>query len=1045
MHCSSHLRGILFIFILMFLPPSSGRAQDCSTVNCRTVVDSIDNLKNDTGGYSGAAYAKITVTCYHTASPKIPCAGGGDFDRVTYAMGTGDCNSPSQDNNGTIIQDKNHNCFFRKNWALNGVIDARQCGVAGGGSVDDTNALNQCLSLAVADASTGRPAVPIVNTGGGQVRIDTGDILIPGGVTLSCGGGSAVGQVLDSDYRAVQNAIWLYNDSSTGGTHLRIIGSTANAAAAGVTGCVILRGNGPNTTTPFDYAPNKFLPASLRDALTEVSKFTGTAIVANTESFSVTNTTILGFDTCWTNVDGMIGGNRVILDHVNCDGSAGFHVEKGGGGAQFDDLNVRSFLTGGAISGCTHCDEYTFSGGTGRGDIVGPLSQSTSGAYQVMIDDSGPSPVIVPQTGDVFWVRTPTTAAQSAGGKHTVGTVTTTSMSPCLHTCALFDLSDTVYSDSTHHLAGTATTTAGSSMITGVVMTTPGANLGTLAVGMNVGGSACIASGATIVAIEPDWGTVWITPNKTASCSSPGGNIEFWDNADTTTSVAQLTYSSQIRAKPAYEILGSAGSTFSGCHSSNHVTGFHAGGGSGLNRFVNCINENDHDLEDDELYGLVCDIDCGGVDWVNGVLGQHSTGAIKVQTTSNKPVHVTNVGLGPSSGRRSGRYAEVMGGTLSIENSAADVPGNLFVWGGGAHLTMSGLYVPNGTLYQQDATAFANTTGCGNTFSGPTPYSCTPPIVAPRPGGRLSLTAYSATPPSGAVMTSDVSAGTSIYYVPYVTQAVPIWNGHVFAAVDIGGAGLAFALDPGVETAGKNYDLFVENSRNATLEMCAGPAWSNTTTRSAGIVKLNGIWVNSAATACNHPSNPFTCAPDFCTYLGTMYAVAAGQATMQAGPASATDGPSLCVCLYNAYNRVSVTAEGHDTHAAYATVVVLSGWHPLNSLRQGGVADGVHASNSITVLDGLGEMSMEAQLTDAMKAGAGNAAQIGIDVDSTSTTPLYIAATPATTNALPFGAVLRVPPSPGLRFVQPMEYDTTAAPPTYGGAAAQVFSISVDD
>ncbi|HWA89067.1 MAG TPA: hypothetical protein VG889_03465 [Rhizomicrobium sp.] len=814
---------------------------------------------------------------------------------------------------------------------------------------------------------------------------------------------------------------------------------------------MILRADDNGTDT---FAPSIFHPTDsnggLRSALSVANAFNGTAITAISESFSVTNTLILGFDKCWSNTDATKTyiGRRSILDHVNCDGRTGFAVYGGGGGTQFDDLNVRSFLTGTGFVNCTNCNEYDWDGGTGRGDLIAINPTGTNGPYQVVLDVTGTG-VFPPVTGDTIWVRTPTTNAQSAGGRYTVGTVSPVS---CAHTCVSFDLAGTVSSSAALPLMGTATFDAGSTRLTAIAGLTGGATASALAVGMHVGSASggCIPSG-TIVAINPDWNTVWISSNAATTCASTtNASVRFWDEPYATAG-SSVTLSSQVRTGDAFSILGAAGVTFNNCHQSNHYTGFRAGSGSGQTRFVNCVNENDHDLEDDDLYGLICEGDCGGVDWVNGILAQHATGAIVVNTSSGKAVHVSNAGIGPSNGRRSGRYADVENGILQLDNSTSDQTGNLFVRHDGTHagyLTISGDFMSKGTLYQQDATAIVNTTGCGNTFAAPTPYSCAPAAAALRPGGRLTLTPYSVAPPTGAVMTSDVSSSNKIYYVPYASEVLPIWNGSAYGVVDIGSTGLSMNLNTGVQFAANLYDIFAETGRAGVPELCTGPAWANVTTRSAAIAKNQGIWGNSGSMTCTHAAAAFSCPAYSCTYLGTLYALSDGHATMQLGPAIHGGGPALCLCLYNAYNRVPVVAEGLDNDPAYSDSYTV--WKPMNVSQTGGFADGVHYYNSITVIDGLGEMNIDAQLVQRAIGGTG-AAQIGISVSSDAgaiPNPVLSSQNPGST-AVSLSSSLRAPPLLGLWFVQAMEHGGSGTAPQYGGTViipnSQMLSLQVDD
>src|SRR5207249_500523 len=119
-----------------------------------------------------------------------------------------------------------------------------------------------------------------------------------------------------------------------------------------------------------------------------------------------------------------------------------------------------------------------------------------------------------------------------------------------------------------------------------------------------------------------------------------------------------------------------------------HYVGFHVGDQANLVRFVNCANDSDPtNLQDDDLIGLLCDgehngQDCADVDWVNGVLSQHATGAVVLSSDSTHVLHITNAGIGPADGRQTGRYAEVEAGVLALDNSSSGVAGNLFVSNG---------------------------------------------------------------------------------------------------------------------------------------------------------------------------------------------------------------------------------------------------------------------------------------------------------------------------------------------------------------------------
>ena len=117
------------------------------------------------------------------------------------------------------------------------------------------------------------------------------------------------------------------------------------------------------------------------------------------------------------------------------------------------------------------------------------------------------------------------------------------------------------------------------------------------------------------------------------------------------------------------------------------------------------------------------------------------------------------------------------------------------------------------------------------------------------PGGRLSLT--SATP----VTTSDVSGATTIYYVPYRHDKVPLYDGTTWTLYDIATELSQATTDatksPAAVANNSNYDLFVW-SDSGTLRLSRGPAWSSDTSRGTGagtteLEQVDGRYVNKAS------------------------------------------------------------------------------------------------------------------------------------------------------------------------------------------------------
>src|SRR5690242_1679426 len=79
--------------------------------------------------------SNIFVSCYYDPAVVPTCAGGGDFDLVEVGS---TCQALSADD-VTIVKDgrtMGHggpDCFHRRNFGLNGIVDARQCGIVGDG------------------------------------------------------------------------------------------------------------------------------------------------------------------------------------------------------------------------------------------------------------------------------------------------------------------------------------------------------------------------------------------------------------------------------------------------------------------------------------------------------------------------------------------------------------------------------------------------------------------------------------------------------------------------------------------------------------------------------------------------------------------------------------------------------------------------------------------------------------------------------------------------------------------------------------------------
>lgn len=132
-------------------------------------------------------------------------------------------------------------------------------------------------------------------------------------------------------------------------------------------------------------------------------------------------------------------------------------------------------------------------------------------------------------------------------------------------------------------------------------------------------------------------------------------------------------------------------------------------------------------------------------------------------------------------------------------------------------------------------------------YPSPLRSSATTDEVATDPGGRLTLT--SGTP----VTTSDVTGASTVYYAPYKSDKVPLYDGSAWALYSIGSSGLSQTTSdttksPYAVTTNANYDLFVWND-SGTVRLSRGFVWSSATSRGTGagtteLEQVNGRYVN---------------------------------------------------------------------------------------------------------------------------------------------------------------------------------------------------------
>ena len=210
-------------------------------------------------------------------------------------------------------------------------------------------------------------------------------------------------------------------------------------------------------------------------------------------------------------------------------------------------------------------------------------------------------------------------------------------------------------------------------------------------------------------------------------------------------------------------------------------------------------------------------------------------------------------------------------------------------------------------------------------------------IISP-PQGRLTPT--SLTP----VISTSVTAGTAVYYTPYVGNLVPIWDGSKYVQRNFNQLTLTLNAN---HVANAIYDVFATLS-GSTVVIATGPSWNTATAglgaRGAGagttqLERVGGIWVNAAEMTARNGATTYSVVVNRATYLGSIHI-------------DGTNGQVSCLLAYgvsrkfgvwNAYNRVPIRLKAGDPAASWAYNVAT--YRASNNL----------AVNSLKVFSGLAE------------------------------------------------------------------------------------------
>lgn len=209
----------------------------------------------------------------------------------------------------------------------------------------------------------------------------------------------------------------------------------------------------------------------------------------------------------------------------------------------------------------------------------------------------------------------------------------------------------------------------------------------------------------------------------------------------------------------------------------------------------------------------------------------------------------------------------------------------------------------------------------------------------------------------------------------------------------------------------------------------------------AGTTELerkNGIWTNKNSIALKNGAGAAfaTISANQATYVGTFYTTAAGQTGMAFNPAAASGGSNPILGVFNAYNRVRITAASRDSASSWTYTSTT--WRASNNSN----------SDRVSWIDGLGECYADAFLSQIVQqSSSSNQSFIGIDFDSTTATPTIVASSSSTTFASYVTVRKAGAAGIGFRFASGVEKVTAGTGTFYGlvnSEQQQQLSVSLE-
>ena len=260
--------------------------------------------------------------------------------------------------------------------------------------------------------------------------------------------------------------------------------------------------------------------------------------------------------------------------------------------------------------------------------------------------------------------------------------------------------------------------------------------------------------------------------------------------------------------------------------------------------------------------------------------------------------------------------------------------------------------------------------------------------VGVTPGGRLTL--ETGVP----VSTTDQTAKTTIYYTPYVSNVITLWDGNAWLSVEFAETSLAL----GTITSGKNYDVFGYLSSGAlAIEMLV---WTSDTARATAVTIQDGRYCKSGDKTR--------------LLLGTFRTTAT----------TTTEDSEAKRFVGNVYNQVYRRAYRADTTSHAYNSATYRVWNN----------DAANIVQWVHPLAHSVQGSIRAQMNSS---GSGNSISVALEVDGTTGTfDSQIQVFHQVTTLLLAGATQVVTFAAGYHFFGIMEGSNTTATNTFGSVKA---------